>query len=185
MNKLILIAITLISCTASGAELQGRLFFTPAQRVQLEAARAQKDRQAPTVADESIAAPATEIVTYSGIVRRNDGKSTIWLNHTPINNRKTATHMGITGVRTDGAITFKPPQSERSISLKVGQSLEVESGVIEEPYARRFTQKPSVIQPAVVPARDPQKIAAQKSRARDDKNEDADSPTHGPGDLRK
>jgi len=138
---------------ASAVEIEGRLFFTPTQRAQLDLLRAQKVRQPPQASeDESAAAPAPEVITYGGIVRRSDGKSTVWLNDRPISDRAKAADAGIGRLRNDGAIMLKPPQAERSVPLKVGQSLEVVSGVIEEPYARRLTRSLPAARPAAKPS---------------------------------
>jgi hypothetical protein len=160
-------------------DLQGRLFFTPAQRAQLEAARAQKDRSAPAAVTEGEATPAPpapEVVTYGGIVRRDDGKSTVWLNDKAISSRQNAASAGISGVRADGAISIKPPQAERRVALKVGQSLEVVSGVIEEPYARRVTRITRVTPEAKPPAASiaPESKPATR-RSRDDADDERDS----------
>lgn len=59
----------------------GRLFFTPAQRAQLEAARArnltQPDGKRASV--DGVAAP----LRYDGVVIRSDGNTTRWVNGTP------------------------------------------------------------------------------------------------------
>jgi hypothetical protein len=55
----------------------GRLFYTPAQRAQLEVARARKVTSAPgKVGEVSGTAPATR---YDGVVIRSDGKTTRWV----------------------------------------------------------------------------------------------------------
>jgi len=169
--RVLLFVLCVVAEATGAAELQGRLFFTPAQRAQLEVARAQKDRPQPPIEGEIATPPAPEIVTYGGIVRRNDGKSTVWLNDRPISDRRAAAKAGIAGVRADGAITLKPAQSERSVALKVGQSLDVMSGVIEEPYARRFTRsapnaKPAASSAAPAPAR----VPSESARTRGDEN---------------
>ena len=176
MTRHLLLALSVMANAASAAELQGRVFFTPEQRAQLEAARAQKDRQPPPAEGEIAAPPAPHTVTYGGIVRRNDGKSTVWLNDKPISDRRSATGAGISSVRADGAITLKPPQAERSVSLKVGQSLEVVSGVIEEPYARRVTRSAPEAKPAAPATTVPGRALPDKSPARrDTKESDPDS----------
>lgn len=120
------------------AEPLGRLFFTPAQRAQLDTARSQKSR-AMLPSDEEVA-PLPETITYSGMVRRNDGKSTVWLNNRAINDRQPTEGVPAVGhVRPDGRIILEPPQGGAKTELKVGQSLEIVSGTIEEPYARRAT----------------------------------------------
>lgn len=136
-----------VSTETLAADLLGRLFLTPQQRAQLETTRAQRDRRLLTQeAEGATAAPALppvpNVVTYSGVVRRNDGKSTVWINGKPVNerNREQPDHeVSVTGLRSDGAVSVAIPQAERRASLKVGQSLAVTSGTIEESYLRRET----------------------------------------------
>lgn len=140
------------------AEPLGRLFFTPAQRAQLDTARSQKSRA--MLPSDTEAAPLPETITYSGMVRRNDGKSTVWLNNRAINDRQPTEGVPAVGrVRPDGRIVLEPPQGGPRTELKVGQSLEIVSGTIEEPYARRATApkaeakpKPGAGQAAGAPA---------------------------------
>ena len=129
------------------ADSLGRLFLVPEQRAQLEIVRAQRDRRiAPVIEDAPVvAAPprpsVPPVVTYSGIVNRSDGRSTVWINGQPVHERervKGADEVNITGVR-DGVVSVAIPQVDRRASLRVGQSLDVESGVIEESYRRRVT----------------------------------------------
>ncbi len=143
------------------ADSLGRLFLTPDQRAQLEIARSQRDRRLPIAETESAptAAPVPQgpdVVTYSGVVRRSDGKSTVWLNGKPVNerNRSQPEHeVSVTGLQRDGAVLVAIPQADRRASLKVGQSLEVTSGAIEESYSRRVTLPRAVeITPAAAPA---------------------------------
>ena len=124
------------------AEPLGRLFYTPAQRAQLETARAQRDRRLPiSTAPEAETTPqGPEVVTYNGVVRRSDGKSTVWINGKPVTERSAAnSDVNVLGLRRDGSLAINVPQTDRSAALKVGQSIDVMSGTIEEPYARRLT----------------------------------------------
>jgi hypothetical protein len=145
--KRMILLIFFYSSSALAADSLGRLFLTPDQRAQLETVRAQRDRRLPAVADTTEAAPAPvpqgpDVVTYNGIVRRSDGKSTVWINGKPVNERNRVhndSEVNVLGVRRDGAVSVAIPQAGRTGSLKVGQSLEVTSGVIEESYLRRAT----------------------------------------------
>jgi hypothetical protein len=56
----------------------GRLFYTPAQRAQLEAARADKGSQTGRAANGS-----TQALRFDGQVIRSDGTSTSWVNGQP------------------------------------------------------------------------------------------------------
>ena len=141
---------------ARAAEPVGRLFFTPAQRASLDVARTQRARA--TLANEKTeqeAAPVPQTITYGGIVRRSDGKSTAWFNNQPVNDREPLGGAAIVGrVRSDGSVTLQVMQSGRSVSLKPGQSVELLSGAVEEGYSRRLeVSKPEPI-PAAKPATD-------------------------------
>lgn len=159
------------SIPALAADSLGRLFLTSDQRAQLEIARSQRDRRLPITVTEGAptAAPAPapqgpDVVTYSGVVRRSDGKSTVWLNGKAVNerNRSQPEHeVSVTGLQRDGAVSVAIPQADRRASLKVGQSLEVTSGAIEESYSRRATlPRPAAITAATAPAAPPTAAAA-------------------------
>lgn len=120
---------------AFATQPMGRLFFTPAERAGLDNARIQKGVPAKTVASEQMlqVSPAPQIVTYDGLVRRNDGKSTLWLNNKPFDEREPLSGGAVSGrVRQDGALTLQVSQSGASINLRVGQSAELQSGRIVE-----------------------------------------------------
>lgn len=135
--------LTVMSLTGKpsfAAEPLGRFFFTPAQRAQLDTARSQKSRV--TLASEKeqdAAAPVAEILTLGGSVRRSDGKSTVWINNRAVNDREASGGVIIDRLRPNGALSLQVPQSARNIELKVGQSVDIVSGTIEEPYARQVT----------------------------------------------
>lgn len=138
----------LTPCDLYAADALGKLFFTPSQRAQFDAARAQRDRRVPmstaagheSEAGHAAAPQGPDVVTYNGLVRRNDGKSTVWLNGKPITERTRDSDVRLLGVRRDGDVAITVPQADRAASLRVGQSLEVTSGIIEEPYAQRVTR---------------------------------------------
>lgn len=138
------------------AEPLGRMFFTPAQRVSLDVARKQRART--TVATEATeevaatAAPVPQTITFDGMVRRSDGKSTVWINNRPVNENEQAGGGVVFGrIRPDGGISLQVPQTGRSVELKVGQSIELLSGQIEDAYLR----KPPAPAPEPKPAAKP------------------------------
>lgn len=167
----VLACVACVTGAAEAAEALGRLFFAPAQRAQLDAARAQHDRRPPGAADTEQAAPrGPDVVTYSGMVRRDDGKSTVWINGKPITERTRDGDVSVVGVRRDGAVSVAVPQADRSASLRVGQSMEVTSGTIEESYARRATRYTPPAKPAPAGA-----AAAKRTVRRDTYEIDPDS----------
>ena len=144
--RLVLAGIVIALAAPAGAADAplGRLFFTPSQRASLDIARSQRTRA--TVAteriEEQVIEPIPQTITYGGMVRRSDGRTTVWLNDRPVDERNAADAPTIIRrVRPDGAVTLEIPQSNRSIDLKVGQSVEVLSGSIGEGY--RPTPTPS------------------------------------------
>ena len=165
------------------------IFFTPSQRAQMDVARAQRDRRLPVmISSDTTEQPAPQgpdVVTYDGVVRRSDGKSTVWINGKPMTERTRDSEVSVVGVRRDGAVSINVPQADRSASLRVGQSMDVTSGKIEEPYARRATlyrppAKPAPSGPTAAPPSPPTAVAAPTATAkraarRDSTESDPDS----------
>ncbi len=111
----------------------GRIFFTPEQRAQLDLLRTQK-AVASQVRDE----PIPENVTYNGIVRRSDGKATVWINNEALSEAELRSKQSIAGrIGRDGRILLQTPQATGTgqLQLKVGQSAELLTGKIDETYA--------------------------------------------------
>lgn len=132
MRAFLAILILLLPLTARAAEPLGRLFFTPEQRAQLDTLRTKKVVAA-QVKDE----PAPEFVTYSGIITRGDGKTTVWVNNkalSEVDMRDTASLVG--RVERDGRILVQSGQAANatSLRLKVGQRAELGTGRVEENY---------------------------------------------------
>lgn len=153
---LMLAGMSLAGKPAFAAEPLGRFFFTPAQRAQLDTARTQKNRAALSGGKSEDAAPAPEVLTYGGAVRRSDGKSTVWLNNHAINDRAATGGVVVGRVRPNGTVTLQVPQTDRNVDLKVGQSVEILSGTIEEPYSRRITAPKPAPKPAPPEAASPE-----------------------------
>ena len=134
--------------TAAGAEI-GRLFFTPAQRAALDGFRKLNVQSAAIVEDDRdkdlvIAPPAQgpERMSVGGVVRRSDGKNTTWVNNRAVAAGQAGGVKAAPG-KNDNRVKLTDPQSGRSFELKVGQTVDVTSGTIEEGYARRAVPKPA------------------------------------------
>ena len=123
-------------CAAAAADL-GRMFFTPEQRATLDKSRKQNSR---TEADREFkpppAPPLPQSVSVTGMIRRSDGKNTIWLNNRVVDERAAGGIVAGMGKR-DNQVRLRVPETGKSVDLKVGQTLEVISGTIEETYVRR------------------------------------------------
>lgn len=137
---LLLCALAALPAPAAAQETVGRLFFTPSQRASLDAARSQRARTGLATESEEQAAPAAQSLTYGGMVRRSDGKSTVWINNRPVNDNEPAGSAVVGRVRADGSVMLQIPQSGRSVELKPGQRIELLSGAIEESYFRKPVQ---------------------------------------------
>lgn len=135
--RLLPILLVTVLPAAHAAELTGRLFFTPEQRVQLDQLRKQK-AVASQVRDE----PIPETVTYNGIIRRSDGKTTIWMNNQPMSAAELRSGQSVAGsVSRDGRIVLQNPQdgSGAKLELKVGQSATLMSGKVDESFSTKNT----------------------------------------------
>jgi len=139
----------------------GRIFFTPEQRSQLDMLRTQK-----VVATQVRDEPVPENVTYNGIVRRSDGKTTVWVNNEAMTDAELRVKQSIVGrVDRNGQILLQTPQDSGAaqLQLKVGQSAELLSGKIDETYAAQraapaktkpaATEKPAAADPGTAAAR--------------------------------
>ena len=95
-----------ISLPAAQAGQLGRLFFTPEQRSQLDYAHARD-----TAADGDTSA----ILTVNGIVQKNGGARTVWVNG--------VAQSADNGERTTTAQSVTIPGKSRPVKLKVGDKI--------------------------------------------------------------
>jgi len=141
---LLLLALLPIAHACVAAEL-ARMFYTPVQRATLDNARKQNIRV--EIGNESeqqpAAAPVPQNVSVNGIIRRSDGKNTIWLNNRVVNEQNPSGMNAAIG-KSDNRVRLSVPDSGRSVDLKVGQTVEIVSGTIEESYLRRPTARAEV-----------------------------------------
>jgi hypothetical protein len=112
------------------------------------------------------------------MIRRSDGKSTVWINGKPVTEREAVAGTTVVGrVGADGSVSLQNPQSGRTVSLKPGQSLELLSGTVEEGYSRKpVAPEPK---PQAKPAADDKKggrpsaeEAARAERDREDREKE-------------
>lgn len=139
---------------ACAAQPLGRLFFTPAERAALDITRIQKRvPEKPVLAAEQqvdAAPPPPQVITFDGVVRRSDGKSTLWLNNRPFDEREGLSGLAVTGrIRPDGGVTLQVPETGASINLRVGQRAELHTGRVVEGRP----QKPEAPQKTDTPPR--------------------------------
>ncbi|MDW8467835.1 MAG: hypothetical protein RML56_01280 [Burkholderiales bacterium] len=130
MNRralLLAVAVASIPAATAAHEL-GRLFFTPEQRAALDARRKAKipEKPAPVVVE----APVTRL---DGFVRREDGRSTVWVNGVPAPQEAPPEGMRFAPSRRDRlAVSVALGEGERRFELKVGERLDRESGEVRD-----------------------------------------------------
>jgi hypothetical protein len=90
-------------------------------------------------------------VSVSGLVRRSDGESTVWVNGKPTDG---ATVDGLKVRVTAGqqaAVIVHEPERGRTVRLKVGQRADILTGRIEEGYEPREAVAPQAALPEPAP----------------------------------
>ncbi|MCE5181398.1 MAG: hypothetical protein LLG15_06315 [Betaproteobacteria bacterium] len=108
----------------------GRLFFTPEQRHALDILR-----NSGGIRTENAADIQPDEITLNGIVKRTGGKSTVWINRVA----QTETDL-VFGPKAQPSharlpdIPVNVPSLKKTINLKVGQTLDANSGEIREGY---------------------------------------------------
>ena len=157
----------LVASPARAADASlGRLFFTPAERQALEEAR-RKNVRAEVQATEKPARPPVRNVTVSGVVRRSDGESTVWVNGKPVDG---ATADGLKVRVTAGqqaAVIVHEPAQGHTLRLKVGQRADILTGRIEEGYERRQAAAPQAALARTHPAARQASCGARERGARE------------------
>lgn len=124
---------------AAQAESLGRLFFTPEQRAQLESRRA---HSAATVAATATAATpeegdATTVLTVNGIVQKQGGARTVWINGV-------AQNAGNSDERSPESLAVAVPGKSQPVKVKVGQKLLIDI----PPQPKPVEQKPAESKPS-------------------------------------
>ena len=171
-----LAAALLMLPNAAGAEL-GRLFFTPPQRAALDVARKQNIRLEIGNDEErqqngADAAPLPQTIRLNGIIQRSDGNNTVWLNNKPMTSQN-ATGMSFSTNRNDTKVKLQLPDGGRSLDLKVGQTGEINSGIVEESYNRRSASRIEDKAPSATT----NDVASVQKRTADSTSESIESPS--------
>jgi hypothetical protein len=155
----------------------GRLFYTPAQRAALEDARRRKIRTE-ELAVEAVkrpAAPRSRKVTLTGIVQRSDGESFAWVNGKPVEGR-TRDGLRVRHSAGPGGVVVYDPQKGRTVSIKVGQQVDLLTGRVEEAYERKHAAPAPAAQAGTgaVPAPEPPRKQRTEAEVQDEEQVDDD-----------
>lgn len=130
----------------------GRLFHTPAQRAALDQAR---DRPPPLAGRSATAplAPSPALLSVDGIVRRDDGQATVWINQQPTRAPANTGAVRIGPVRdASDTVELRVPDTARRLRLKVGQEANPDSGEVRDHYRRAPPPVPAASSPPDVSA---------------------------------
>lgn len=126
---LVAAGIALAGATNTDAQELGRLFFTPEQRAALDARRKAR------VPDKPDAAPVTvlPITRIDGAVRREGGKSTVWVDGQMIPEDAQADSARVTPRSPNpGRVSIPAGENTQRHDLRVGESLDRGSGEVRD-----------------------------------------------------
>jgi len=122
MNRfLLLFALLALSEPGSAQESTGRLFFTPEQRQALDARRRSRLPDRPSA---PVISPTTRL---DGYVRRENGKSTVWVNGEAL--PETAPEAPRIGT---GRVTVNVGESGARTGLRPGETLDRGTGEVKD-----------------------------------------------------
>ena len=94
--------------------------------------------QSPVPAEPPAPPPAPENLSVNGLIKRSDGRSTVWINGKPVNSRAPLSGgRTITGVGSGGRVAVRMPDTKHHVELKVGQHLDGSSGAIRENLSKQ------------------------------------------------
>ena len=107
--KLCALSLYLLLTSHAQAEQLGRLFFTPEQRKQFDFGKFQESD-----------GNSSDTMTINGIVQRNGGSRTAWVNGVP-------QKIGKSDERNPASVPLSIPNQTQTVTVKVGQKVEVTS----------------------------------------------------------
>lgn len=128
--------LALLPSFAMAGQPLGRLFFTPEQRAKLDTARQQARSIRVEEEVEVEASPPPANITLNGVITRSDGKTVVWINNRVQGEDASGKGVAVTGRQSTGQVSVTTPDAKRTVPLKVGQSLDMSSGQVEEVYRR-------------------------------------------------
>lgn len=154
-------------------QAMGRLFFTPEQRARMDVAR-QQERSIKFEVEQEESAPPPSSLTLNGVITRSDGKTTLWINNRIQGDEETGRDVAVPGRgKSAGQVSVTTPDAKRAVQLKVGQSIDMSSGQVEEGYRR----PPPATPPASAPsAAKPPVPAGRKDGAPADAQDETSPP---------
>ncbi|MDP2784357.1 MAG: hypothetical protein Q8O38_07175 [Sulfurimicrobium sp.] len=136
-TKILAVFFALLPSLGMAAEqTMGRLFFTPEQRARMDVAR-QQERSIKFDLEQEDSAPPPANIILNGVITRSDGKTTVWINNKEQSGEKAGSGIAVPGRgKHAGQVSVFTPDAKRAVPLKVGQSMDMSSGQVEESYRR-------------------------------------------------
>lgn len=106
----------------------GRLFHSPEERRVLDQLRRGDGRNS-EMPDSAVAA---QQITLDGIVKRNNGKSTTWINQIPQNGNKNLQGVQVLQEHSAPSTASLQLSTGKRVNLKAGQTYDIVSGKVED-----------------------------------------------------
>lgn len=139
IRGLLLLTIALLIMDGARADPMGRLFFSAPERAALDAARNAALAPAFEITDRATGkqAPVPEPhapqppVSLEGIITRERGPATLWLDGTP-QEAKDAAKAGLPLRVTPKAVEISPGDGKPAVRVKPGQTFDPETGAVSE-----------------------------------------------------
>ena len=122
----LVLALGLLGAAPVGAQELGRLFFTPEQRAALDARRAARLPDKPSVVRES---PTTRV---DGYVARSSGRSTVWVDGEALPDGTQPEGLRVQRGRDAGKVTVTFGEQARRIEMRVGETLDRSTGDVKD-----------------------------------------------------
>jgi hypothetical protein len=125
------------------AEPLGRFFFTEEERVNLERLRWASSEEISHIQEKQEVAPEKSsqpekpaFVTLGGTMTRSNGRQTVWLNGVSYDRRQLPENVRVRKPFAAGQIELRVAEKRKIYSLRPGQTLDVENGLIRESHQR-------------------------------------------------
>lgn len=137
-----LLFLGLIATTLTNAEELGRLFFTPQQRAMLKHGQHPDigNLEQPGQPDQPDQPAIAESLTVSGIVQKDGGERTVWINGVP-------QVAGKSDEQAPGSIPVAVPGQSQPVRVKVGQKLLLETPPQPKTAGQKSAEEPSQQKP--------------------------------------
>ena len=119
MKRALVLLIGTLACASAPAQELGRLFFTPQERITLDARRRARVPDTPA-ATPSAAAPMTRV---DGYVRRSAGPSTVWVNGAQADDASPG---------SDARVSIPLGERGGRVHLKPGETLDRGTGEVRD-----------------------------------------------------